>query len=166
MTTPETPEAHQPAPVFPVEKIRAALLRYRVMAWTTGIWLIALCYEIVSHFVFHQEIRWIGVVHGWVYFVYVLTAFNLAVKVRWPIGKTIGVMPQAPSRCWASSSSTSRPGTSRRASGFRTARVSRCERHVTSAPCGTSNASARPRCDTASFSAGLSCAAARRIRPG
>ena len=62
------------------------------MAWTTGLWLIALCYEIVSHFAFHQEIRWIGVVHGWVYFVYVLAAFNLAVKVRWPIGKTIGVL--------------------------------------------------------------------------
>ena len=30
--------------------------------------------------------------HGWVYFTYVLAAFNLAVKVRWPIGKTIGVL--------------------------------------------------------------------------
>jgi integral membrane protein len=27
-----------------------------------------------------------------VYFIYVLTASNLAVKVRWPIGKTVGVM--------------------------------------------------------------------------
>jgi integral membrane protein len=32
------------------------------------------------------------VVHGWVYFAYVLAAFNLAIKVRWPIGKTIGVL--------------------------------------------------------------------------
>ncbi len=92
MTAPETPETQQATSVFPVEKIRAALLRYRVMAWTTGIWLIVLCYEIFSHFVLHREIRWIGVVHGWVYFVYVLTASNLAVKVRWPIGKTIGVL--------------------------------------------------------------------------
>ena len=30
--------------------------------------------------------------HGWVYFAYVLAAFNLAVKVRWPIGKTVGVL--------------------------------------------------------------------------
>ena len=44
MTSPETPEARQ---AMPVEKIRTALLGYRVMAWTTGIWLIALCYEIV-----------------------------------------------------------------------------------------------------------------------
>jgi integral membrane protein len=92
MTEPETPQTQQVAAVFPVEKIRAALLRYRVMAWATGVWLIALCFEIVSHFVFHQEIRWIGVVHGWMYFIYLLAASNLAVKVRWPIGKTIGVM--------------------------------------------------------------------------
>src|SRR5271166_4304224 len=90
MTTPETPGA--PAPAVTVEKIRTALLGYRIMAWTTGIWLIALCYEIVSHLAFHHEIRWIEVVHGWVYFVYVLAAFNLAIKVRWPVAKTIGVL--------------------------------------------------------------------------
>ncbi|BBY38412.1 hypothetical protein MMAN_25460 [Mycobacterium mantenii] len=90
MTTPETPGA--PVPAVPVDKIRTALLGYRIMAWTTGLWLIALCYEIVSHLAFGHEIRWIEVVHGWVYFIYVLTAFNLAIKVRWPLGKTVGVL--------------------------------------------------------------------------
>ncbi|MEZ0367073.1 DUF3817 domain-containing protein [Mycobacterium sp. pUA109] len=88
MTTPETPA---PA-ATPVEKIRPALLGYRVMAWATGIWLLVLCGELVAHYAFGQGIKWIGVVHGWVYFVYVLAAFNLAVKVRWPIAKTIGVL--------------------------------------------------------------------------
>lgn len=92
MSTPETPEAERVASVFPVEKIRKALIAYRVMAWATGIWLIALCGELVSHFVFQREIKWIEVVHGWVYFIYLLAAFNLAIKVRWPIGKTIGVL--------------------------------------------------------------------------
>ena len=94
MTAPETPETHQPAPVFPVEKIRAALLRYRVMAWTTGIWLIALCYEIVMKYVVKVDNppSWIAIVHGWVYFVYLFFTANLAVKVRWPIAKTIGVL--------------------------------------------------------------------------
>ena len=32
-------------------------------------------------------------VHGWVYFAYLLATFNLAVKVRWPLPKTIGVLP-------------------------------------------------------------------------
>ncbi|OBK12634.1 DUF3817 domain-containing protein [Mycobacterium asiaticum] len=92
MSAPETPETERSASVFPAEKIRTALLAYRVMAWVTGIWLIALCGEIVSHVFFHNEIRWIEVVHGWVYFVYVIAAFNLAIKVRWPIGKTVGVL--------------------------------------------------------------------------
>jgi integral membrane protein len=73
-------------------KIRTALLGYRVMAWTTGVWLIALCCEVVAHYVFNQEIRWVGVVHGWVYFVYLLATANLAVRVRWPAWTTIGTL--------------------------------------------------------------------------
>ena len=83
-----------PPRAVPVETIRKALLGYRVLAWTTGIWLIALCYEIVLRYVVKVDNppTWIGVVHGWVYFVYLLATANLAVKVRWPIGKTIGVL--------------------------------------------------------------------------
>jgi integral membrane protein len=73
-------------------KIRTALLGYRVMAWTTGVWLIALCVEVVLHYVFHNGIQWVGVVHGWVYFVYLLATFNLAVRVRWPLWTTIGTL--------------------------------------------------------------------------
>lgn len=81
------------APTTPVETIRKALLGYRVLAWTTGIWLIALCYEMVMKYAFHDDsLSWIAVVHGWVYFIYLLFTANLAVKVRWPIGKTVGVL--------------------------------------------------------------------------
>jgi integral membrane protein len=80
-------------PTTSVETIRKALLGYRVLAWTTGIWLIALCYEMVMKYVYGVEgLNWIAVVHGWVYFVYLLFTANLAVKVRWPIGKTVGVL--------------------------------------------------------------------------
>jgi integral membrane protein len=80
-------------PITSAENIRKALLGYRVLAWTTGIWLIALCYEMVMKYVYHVEgLNWIAVVHGWVYFVYLLFTANLAVKVRWPIAKTIGVL--------------------------------------------------------------------------
>ena len=88
MTAPDSP-----APLTPVETIRKALLGYRVMAWATGIWLIALCYEMVLKYVFGDDsLGWIAVVHGWVYFVYLLFTANLAVKVRWPIAKTVGVL--------------------------------------------------------------------------
>jgi integral membrane protein len=91
----DRPEAAEPAPAAPQrEVIRKALLGYRVLAWTTGIWLIALCYEMVLKYIVKVEDppSWIGVVHGWVYFVYLLFTANLAVKVRWPIPKTVGVL--------------------------------------------------------------------------
>lgn len=88
MTAPESP-----APMTPVESIRKALTGYRVLAWATGLWLIALCYETVMKYGFNDDsLGWIAVVHGWVYFVYLLFTANLAVKVRWPIAKTVGVL--------------------------------------------------------------------------
>ena len=88
MTAPDSP-----APTTPVDTIRKALLGYRVLAWATGIWLIALCYEMVMKYAFNDDsLGWIAVVHGWVYFVYLLFTANLAVKVRWPIAKTVGVL--------------------------------------------------------------------------
>ncbi|BBY59894.1 DUF3817 domain-containing protein [Mycolicibacterium sarraceniae] len=91
MSAPESPEAQTGVPN---ETIRKALLGYRVLAWTTGLWLIALCYEMVMKYIVKVDDppTWIGVVHGWVYFVYLLFTANLAVKVRWPIAKTIGVL--------------------------------------------------------------------------
>jgi integral membrane protein len=77
----------------PVESIRKALTGYRILAWATGIWLIALCYEMVMKYAFHDDsLSWIAVVHGWVYFIYLVFTVNLAVKVRWPIAKTLGIL--------------------------------------------------------------------------
>ena len=88
MTAPDSP-----APTTPVDQIRKALLGYRVLAWATGLWLIALCYEMVMKYGFNDDsLGWIAVVHGWVYFVYLLFTANLAVKVRGPIAKTVGVL--------------------------------------------------------------------------
>jgi integral membrane protein len=89
MTTPETPDTR---PVTPIEKIRTALLRYRVLAWVTGVWLLVLCGELVSHYAFHHPVLWITQVHGLFYFIYVLVAFDLAIKVRWQPMKTLGVL--------------------------------------------------------------------------
>jgi integral membrane protein len=88
------PQASEPAPHTDKESLRKALLGYRVMAWTTGIWLIALCYEVVLKYVVKVDDppSWIGVVHGWVYFVYLLFTLWLSVKARWPVGKTIGIL--------------------------------------------------------------------------
>lgn len=94
MTEPEAGPEVTPVVSTPKETIRKALLGYRVLAWTTGIWLIALCYEMVLKYIVQVDNPpgWIGIVHGCVYFIYLLFTANLAVKVRWPVGKTIGVL--------------------------------------------------------------------------
>ncbi|HLR99905.1 DUF3817 domain-containing protein [Mycolicibacillus parakoreensis] len=83
-----------PAGAAPVDKIRTALTGYRALAWATGIWLIALCYEMVLKYLVKVDDPpvWIGVVHGWVYFAYLLATLNLATKVRWGYGKTLGIL--------------------------------------------------------------------------
>lgn len=87
-----TPAIQPPAGAAPAEKIRTALRRYRVMAWVTGVWLLVLCGELVSHYAFHHPVMWITQVHGFFYFIYVLVAFDLAIKVRWAPGKILWVL--------------------------------------------------------------------------
>ncbi|CCQ15861.1 Pks14 protein [Rhodococcus sp. AW25M09] len=76
------------------QKIASALLRYRVLAYATGIWLLVLVTEMVAKYIFEVENvpTWIAVVHGWVYLVYLVLTIDLAIKVRWPAGRTIGTL--------------------------------------------------------------------------
>jgi integral membrane protein len=74
-------------------KIAGALLRYRVLAWVTGLWLLLLTGEIIAKYGFDVHTpSWIAVVHGWVYFAYLLVTADLAVKVRWPVLRTVGTL--------------------------------------------------------------------------
>lgn len=76
------------------KKIAGALLRYRVLAYATGIWLLVLTAEMVAKYIFRVDNlpTWIAIVHGWVYFVYLILTMDLAVKVRWPASRTIGTL--------------------------------------------------------------------------
>ncbi|WP_128646606.1 DUF3817 domain-containing protein [Rhodococcus sp. BS-15] len=76
------------------QKIASALLRYRVLAYATGIWLLVLVTEMVAKYIFKVENvpNWIAVVHGWVYLVYLVLTVDLAIKVRWPAARTIGTL--------------------------------------------------------------------------
>ncbi|MFF3227924.1 DUF3817 domain-containing protein [Nocardia suismassiliense] len=74
-------------------KIKSALLRYRTLAWITGLWLLLLTGEMIAKYGFDVHTpSWIAVVHGWVYFVYLLVTADLAVKVRWPVLRTVGTL--------------------------------------------------------------------------
>ncbi|TCJ89469.1 DUF3817 domain-containing protein [Nocardia alba] len=82
-----------PAGSAPTAKIAPALQRYRVLAWVTGLWLLLLTVEMIAKYGFGVDTpSWIAVVHGWVYFAYLLVTADLAVKVRWPIGRTVGTL--------------------------------------------------------------------------
>ena len=83
-----------PPGAAPVDEIRKALVPYRALAWVTGVCLIALCWVMYVKYVEHRPdpAAWIAQVHGAAYMMYLLATANLAVKVRWPIGKTIGVL--------------------------------------------------------------------------
>ena len=72
------------------ESIAASLTRYRVLAWITGIWLLLLVFEMIAKYGYGVEgLEWIGPVHGAVYFLYLLMTIDLAMKVRWPLLKTL-----------------------------------------------------------------------------
>jgi integral membrane protein len=64
--------------------MHAAVLRYRVMAYITGVLIIVLCFvgiplQIAGH---PQVQQYVGEVHGFLYIVYVIMAFLLALKLR------------------------------------------------------------------------------------
>ncbi|WP_280265799.1 DUF3817 domain-containing protein [Nocardia wallacei] len=85
--------ASRPTAAADATKVRPALLRYRALAWTTGLWLLLLTAEMIAKYGFDVETpSWIAVVHGWVYFIYLIVTADLAIKVRWPIGRTIGTL--------------------------------------------------------------------------
>ncbi|AFA72915.1 putative membrane protein [Gordonia polyisoprenivorans VH2] len=74
----------------PVEKVKGALLRYRILAWVTGLWLLLLVIELIVKYGFGVDsLDFVPIVHGWVYFVYLIMTVDLAIKVRWPLGKIV-----------------------------------------------------------------------------
>jgi integral membrane protein len=93
LTTESAAQPSAPTSTTSVAKIKPALLRYRVLAWTTGLWLLLLTGEMIAKYGFGVHTpNWIAVVHGWVYFIYLLVTADLAVKVRWPIPRTVGTL--------------------------------------------------------------------------
>lgn len=75
-------------------RLRAALLRYRVIAYVVGIGLLALCVAIVFKYGFDagEGVSIIGPIHGFLYMAYIALAVDLALKARWSVKGTIGVL--------------------------------------------------------------------------
>ena len=97
-----------PAPAdFP--RIRKFLRFYQVTAWITGVLLLLLTAEMVMKYAFNQELelggpfgflailpseqitainlsRWILIIHGWFYVVYLIACYLVWQKMKWELG--------------------------------------------------------------------------------
>ena len=72
--------------------MRAAALRYRVMAYITGVLIIVVCFigiplQVAANNTF--IVNQIGTVHGFLYIVYIIVAYMLAQKLKMRIGPTV-----------------------------------------------------------------------------
>jgi integral membrane protein len=72
--------------------MRAAALRYRVMAYITGVLIILVCFvgiplQVAAHNTF--IVNDIGTVHGFLYIVYIVFAYILAQKLKMKMGPTV-----------------------------------------------------------------------------
>lgn len=86
MTNTPTPETS--------ESTRAALRRYRVMAYITGVMLLILTLEMVLKYLvqvngFGEAVigNWVAFLHGWIYVVYLWTVYDLWSRARWKWGR-------------------------------------------------------------------------------
>lgn len=67
--------------------LSGAFLRYRILAFTTGVLLILLVFVAVPLKYFaHNDgpVGLIGTAHGFLFMVYLLTALDLGIRLRWP----------------------------------------------------------------------------------
>jgi integral membrane protein len=73
--------------------VRAAVLRYRVMAYITGVLIIVVCFvgiplQVAAHQTF--IVNQVGTVHGFLYLVYIVMAWMLAARLK--LGRVPTVM--------------------------------------------------------------------------
>ena len=75
--------------------MEAALKRFRVMAYVVGVLLLILVFVAVPLRYIADEpllVSIVGPIHGFLYMVYLVTAFDLAVRARWPFVRTVLVL--------------------------------------------------------------------------
>lgn len=75
----------------------SVLTRYRVMAYVTGVLLIALSLGVIGKYVLDISgagafTTAVGFAHGWLYVLYLIFAFDLCNKAKWPLGRMAWVL--------------------------------------------------------------------------
>lgn len=71
--------------------LQGALLRYRVMAYITGVLLAVMTIVLISR----AEPAWYGIgwmLHGWAYIAYVAVALDLVFRLRWGLLPALAIV--------------------------------------------------------------------------
>lgn len=74
---------------------KSVLTRYRAMAYVTAVMLLVLCACMIFKYGFDkgEDLTFlVSQVHGVLYIVYLIFAFDLGQKARWPFGKLLWVL--------------------------------------------------------------------------
>lgn len=74
---------------------RSVLTRYRVMAYVTAVMLLILCTCMVFKYGFGmgEDLTFVvSQTHGVLYIIYLIVAFDLGSKAKWPVGKQLWVL--------------------------------------------------------------------------
>ncbi|MCT7351054.1 DUF3817 domain-containing protein [Streptomyces sp. 15-116A] len=76
---------------------RSVLTRYRVMAYVTGVLLVALTIGMIGKYALKMDgaadfTQVVSIAHGWLYVVYLIFAFDLGSKAKWPVKKQLWVL--------------------------------------------------------------------------
>jgi integral membrane protein len=86
-------------PTLPAKSVDAAataLLRYRIMAFVTGVVLLSGCVTLILKYGTSLDMEpltgYVWVAHGWLYLIYVVMTAILGFKLRWPLARYALVM--------------------------------------------------------------------------
>lgn len=74
---------------------RSVLTRYRVMAYVTAVMLLVLCACMVAKYGFETGeglTLVVSQIHGVLFMIYLVFAFDLGSKMKWPFGKLLWVL--------------------------------------------------------------------------
>jgi integral membrane protein len=75
--------------------MNAALTRYRVMAWVVGVLLLVLVFVAMPLKYLAdspQLVSVVGMLHGFLYMVYLVAAFDLSIRARWRLWRTLIIL--------------------------------------------------------------------------
>ncbi|MBD0843192.1 DUF3817 domain-containing protein [Streptomyces sp. TRM68416] len=74
---------------------KSVLTRYRVMAYVTAVMLLVLCVSMVFKYGFDtgEDVTFaVSQVHGFLYIIYLIFAFDLGSKAKWSFGKLLWLL--------------------------------------------------------------------------